>query len=109
VRRFLAALGGMAAGGLLALSGLLGTHAASERPAPSSEPLMLDRYCRDRFGSRATVSRSHYLDGWSCSAWRNGVWGLEPVDLGVVCRWQRGSRARLQATGPSQRELACTV
>jgi hypothetical protein len=108
MRRLLSALAGLAAGALLAISGLIGTAASTSEPIPHSEPLELGRYCRHRYGDEAVVYRPAELEDWSCSAITNGVWGRERIDLQRACRWQRGEDAVVRA-GPSERALTCTL
>jgi hypothetical protein len=109
MRRILSALAGLAAGALLATSGLIGTAASTTEPIPRSEPLELGRYCRHLYGANSVVYRPDSLDEWSCSARVNGIWDLLPVDLRKACRWQRGEEARLERRTSSQRALLCTL
>jgi hypothetical protein len=108
VKRVLSALAGIAAGGLLAASGLFGATSSTESE-PRSEPLQIGDYCRELHGGDATVYRPTDLGGWRCSVWHNGVWGLEPLDLNAACRWQRGDDARVAHVESSERALACTL
>jgi hypothetical protein len=109
LRRVLSALGGIVAGGLLAASGLFGASSSTTETGPPSEPLELDRYCRAVHGADATVYQPDEISGWSCSVWKNGVWGLEPLDPNEACRWQRGEDARVERLAGSERALACTL
>lgn len=108
MRRVLSALAGLAAGVMLAISGLIGTAASTTEPIPRSEPLELGRYCQHLYGAPAVVYRPEKLEDWSCSARVNGVWRLVPIDLLRACRWQRGEGAQLQE-GTSERALECTL
>lgn len=105
LRRVLPSLGGVAAGVALAVTGLWGSRASVD---DASDALALDDYCAVRFGERSRSYRPRELDRWGCSAWTNGVWRLEPVDLNDACHWQRGPGARLGAVDTSEREVACT-
>jgi hypothetical protein len=109
VKRLLSALAGVAAGGLLAASGLFGASSATTAPEPSRELLRVDDYCRQRYGGDATAYQPAELGAWRCSVWRNGVWGLEPLDLNAACHWQRGERSRVVRHDGSERALACTL
>jgi len=109
VKRLLSALAGLAAGGLLAASGLFGASSATTEAEPRSEPLRADAYCQERYGDDATVYHPMDLGGWRCSVWDNGVWGLEPLDLNAACRWQRGENARVVHVSGSESALACTL
>jgi hypothetical protein len=109
VKRILSALGGLVAGGLLAASGLFGASSSTEDPAPHSETLQLGAYCRELYGDDATIYMPNDPGDWRCSVWRNGVWGLEPIDVNEACRWQRGKNARLERQDTSERALACTI
>jgi hypothetical protein len=109
MRRVLAALGGVVGGMLLAATGLLGEHASTTTSEPRSMPLALDRYCRHLYGDAATVYTPHKPESWSCGTWRNGIWGLEPIDLHDACRWQRGEEAALGPLDLSKREVTCTI
>jgi hypothetical protein len=100
---------GLVAGGLLAASGLFGASSATDDAEPRREPLHLGAYCREVYGDDATVYRPNDLGDWRCTVWRNGVWGLEPLDLNAACRWQRGENARLEHLDSSERALACTI
>jgi hypothetical protein len=100
VRRALPALGTAAIGALLAVATLVGGAAATgPSPDPQPEPaqLALGTYCRHLFGARAAAYQPEDLSGWRCSVWRNGVWGLEEVDLAAACRWQAGPDAVLES------------
>jgi len=108
VRRVLSLLGGLLAGGALAAAVLWGSAVASDDGGPPSEALDLGGYCKEAYGPEATAYTPREVGGWRCSAWTNGVWRLEPVDLTEACRWQRGPDARLGALDTSERELACT-
>lgn len=61
-------------------------------------------YCRDSIDDRASAhleSRDAY--GWRCAARRNGIFDLEPIDAGAVCRFQYGEEAvaeTVDATSP---------
>jgi hypothetical protein len=105
-RRAVTVVGGLVAGALLAGSGLLG--AAASVGGDGADRLALGAYCRHRYGDDAAPYQPRELDRWGCSAWTNGVWRLEPVDLVAACRWQRGPSARLGVVDTSERELACT-
>jgi hypothetical protein len=97
-------------GALVAAAALVGTASSTEHRPPRSVPLALGSYCRHTFGDGATAYRPHNLDGWSCSVWTQGVWGLEPVDLNAACRWQRGDEnARLGPVPGPERALPCTL
>jgi hypothetical protein len=109
LRRALSALGGIAAGGLLAASGLFGASSSTSEQEPRSEPLRVGDYCREVYGDDATVYRPTELGGWRCSVWRNGVWGLERLDINAACHWQRGEDARVEQVEGSERALACTL
>lgn len=102
LRAAVRAVGTAAVGGLLAAAYVVGTSTAGDpsltAPAVGSAPLRLGEYCRSVYGERADGYAPRNLDGWRCSAWNNGVWGLEDVDLAAVCRWQEGPDARLQTT-----------
>jgi hypothetical protein len=110
LRRAAGTVGTLAVGLLVGLAGLAGMLLASDA---GSEPLDLDGYCEHRYGESAAAYRPEPADPdtWRCSAWRNGVWGLDPVDPNAACRWQLGEDARLDFGAPStsERELACTV
>lgn len=108
MNRLLSGLAGLAAGALLAVSGLVGTAASTSDPIPHTQPLELGRYCRHLYGARAVVYRPEKLEDWSCSARVNGVWKLVPIDLPRACRWQRGEDAQLQEA-TSERALGCTL
>lgn len=109
MKRALSALAGILAGGLLAVSGLFGASSSTTESQPRTEPLRVGDYCRERYGDGATVYRPTELGGWRCSVWRNGVWGLEQLDLNAACRWQRGEDARVEHLEGSERALACTL
>ena len=108
-RGALSALAGVVAGAVLAASAVFGSLASTDEPEPRSEPLALDRYCHHLHGGGATAYQPHNLEGWSCSVWTHGVWGLEPVDLNAACHWQRGENAHLGRLHVSERELPCTL
>ncbi len=108
MRRVLPLLGGLLAGGALAAVVLWGTAVASDDDDRPSQALDLRGYCKELYGAEATAYTPRDVGGWRCSAWTNGVWRLEPVDLGDACRWQRGPDARIGALNASERELACT-
>jgi hypothetical protein len=109
VRRALSAVGGLVAGGLLAASGLFGAASSTEDPAARTQPLRIGAYCRALYGDDATVYQPSEIDGWRCTVWQNGVWGLEPIDLNEACRWQRGENAHLERQDTSERALACAL
>jgi hypothetical protein len=109
VKRALSALAGLLAGGLLALSGLFGASSSTTDRQSPTEPLRLRAYCRELHGDDAAVYQPAARGGWGCSVWRNGVWGLEPLDVNAACRWQRGENARVDHLEGSERALACTL
>lgn len=109
MKRLVSALAGVLAGGLLAVSGLFGASTSTTDDPPRSEPLRVGDYCRETYGDDATAYRPNELGGWRCSVWRNGVWGLEPLDINDACRWQRGENARVDHLDGSERALACTL
>jgi hypothetical protein len=93
---------GAAAAGAYGVGVDVGTSGSAGSQPPSAAetgPLRLDAYCRHLYGQRAAAYRPHRLEEWRCSAWRNGVWGLEEVDLAAACTWQAGPRARLTNSG----------
>jgi hypothetical protein len=90
----------VAVGALLAVVGLLGLSSAMLAPGWSEDPLDLPGYCEWRHGRSAGASRPPRSSAWQCGVWRNGVWGLETVDLDVVCAWQRGDEAELHEVNP---------
>lgn len=111
-----------AIGALLAGAYLVGGSTATRSTAPEPRPpgdaapaetLALDDYCRYLHGARAAAYQPVDLSGWRCSVWRNGVWGLELVDLSAACHWQRGPDAVLKQAdlgpGTTDRELLCTM
>jgi hypothetical protein len=97
VNRFRQALGTAIIGALLAAAYVVGAFRATGRSSQGAEPglLRLDAYCHHLYGERADAYRPQDLNGWRCSVWRNGVWGLEEVDLLAACHWQSGPQARL--------------
>jgi hypothetical protein len=103
----------LAVGALLGGAQVVGLWLATD-DAPRSEALALDDYCRHLNGARATAYQPGDIEGWRCSVWHNGVWGLELVDLSDACRWQRSDRgARLALDRPTgetatRRRLLCT-
>jgi hypothetical protein len=109
MRRVLSGIAGLAAGVLLAVSGLVGTAASTTDPIPRTQPLELGRYCHERYGAASVVYRPDESDVWNCTARINGIWGLEPIDLERACRWQRGEGARLQRRDNSESALVCTL
>jgi hypothetical protein len=111
VSRGLRVLVTIAAGIGLGLAALVGIRWSSGTgtDAGGTTPLDLDGYCRHAHGGGATAYRPQGSDTWRCSAWRNGVWGLDPIDLAEACRWQGGTDAVLTTAPPPERGLACTV
>ena len=107
-------LGTALVGALLAGAYVVGIFVGTEpgQVAPEREPLRLGAYCRHLYGERADAYQPEELDGWRCSAWRNGVWGLEAVDLDAACRWQAGPDAQ-PVTGDGRSDgrvrLLCTI
>jgi hypothetical protein len=101
VRHLTRMLGTAAVGALAAGAFTLGTSAGTvdrvARPQRHEE-LQLGEYCRDLFGELADAYQPRDIEAWRCSAWRNGVWGLEQVDLAAACRWQAGPAAELEST-----------
>lgn len=99
-------------GVLLGAAALTGLDAGTEDAEAGPPPLALDDWCRHTHGPGARAYRPADLDMWRCSAWAHGVWGLEPVDLGAVCRWQRGTGAVLRTRttdSGTRREILCTL
>jgi hypothetical protein len=90
------AVGALVAGAF-ALGTSTGTIDRAAGPHPHDE-LRLGEYCRDVYGERAEAYQPREIEAWRCSAWRNGVWGLEEVDLAAACRWQSGPAAELVST-----------
>jgi hypothetical protein len=114
VSRFGRPLGTALVGALLAGAYVIGIFVGTEprQVAPEPESLRLGAYCRHLHGERADAYRPEELDGWRCSVWRNGVWGLEEVDLAAACRWQVGPDAQ-PLTGEENADgttrLICTI
>jgi hypothetical protein len=102
-------------GALLAGAYVIGMFVATDpRPVgPEPERLRLEEYCRHLYGGRSDAYQPRELSGWRCSVWRNGVWGLEEVDLTEACRWQRGPDAQpMTGEGRSTAEglrLVCAI
>jgi hypothetical protein len=114
VSRFGRSLGTALVGALLAGAYVVGIFVGTEprQVAPGPEPLRLGAYCRHLHGERADAYQPEELDGWRCSVWRNGVWGLEEVDLAAACRWQVGPESQA-VTGEGRAggtgRLICTI
>jgi hypothetical protein len=111
VRRTLArlasSLAGVLAGVAVAAGALAGAVVGDE---PADPPLALDDYCRHLHGERASAYQPRAVERWGCSAWTNGVWRIEPVDLPDACRWQRGPDAVLgTGGGRTERQITCTL
>lgn len=104
----------LAVGALLGGAQVVGLWLATDDDASRSEALALDDYCRHLHGDRAAAYQPGDIEGWRCSVWRNGVWGLDLVDLPEACRWQRDDpAARLTLDRPTgetatRRRLLCT-
>ena len=104
----------VAVGALLGGAQVVGLWLSTDGDASGAELLALDDYCRHLHGDRATAYQPGDVGGWRCSVWRNGVWGLDVVDLSDACRWQRRDPgARLTLDRPSgedttRRRLLCT-
>lgn len=81
------------AGVALAVAALIGMAAARDDDPGTSQTLDVDGWCRHEYGEQATAFHPGEPDVWRCSAWRNGVWGLDDVDLDAACDWQRGQDA----------------
>ena len=94
--RFGRVFGTALVGALLAGASVIGMFVATEpRPVtPEPEPLRLEAYCRHLHGDRSDAYQPQELSDWRCSVWRNGIWGLEEVDLNAACRWQSGPGAQ---------------
>ena len=102
-RRLTRVLGTAAVGALAAGAFALGTSAGTvDRAArpQQQEELRLGDYCRDLYGELADAYQPRDIEAWRCSAWRNGIWGLEEVDLAAACRWQAGPAAELESIRP---------
>jgi hypothetical protein len=104
---------GFGAGALLTAVALAGVGASRLPPGWAELPLDLRGYCRSIGGVHASAYQPADTDAWRCGVWRNGVWALEPVNLDVVCEWQRGSGARLREMRrpgrESETEVLCTI
>lgn len=87
---------GVLAAGAFALGTSAGTVDRAARPQQQEE-LRLGDYCRGLYGELADAYQPRDIEAWRCSAWRNGVWGLEEVDLAAACRWQAGPTAELES------------
>jgi hypothetical protein len=102
----------VAVGALLGGAQVVGLWLATDH-GPRAEPLALADYCRHLHGTRAAAYQPGDVGGWRCSVWRNGVWGLDLVDLGDACRWQQedtGARLVLDRQGgeaATARRLLC--
>jgi hypothetical protein len=96
VNRFGRRLATSLIGALLAGAYVIGISVGTgpDQSPPDPEPLRLGAYCRHLHGERADGYEPSDLSGWRCSVWRNGIWGLEEVDLTAGCRWQLGSGAQ---------------
>lgn len=108
-RRLARGLGAAAVGVLVAGAFALGTSVGTADQAArsqSQEELRLAAYCRHLYGERADAYQPREPEAWRCSAWRNGVWGLEEVDLAAACRWQAGPASKLESTGGSADDSA---
>jgi hypothetical protein len=107
-------LGSAVVGALFAGAYLIGilVGTGTDPVAPEPEALRLGAYCRHLHGGRADGYQPDDIGEWRCSVWRNGVWGLEEVDLAAACRWQFGRGAqpvtRGGRTGGKVR-LLCTL
>jgi hypothetical protein len=114
VSRYGRPLGTLLIGALLAGAYVIGILVGTEprEVVPGPEALRLGAYCRHLHGGRADAYQPAELDGWRCSVWRNGVWGLEEVDLAAACRWQVGPGSepvtREGRADPAGR-LICTI
>jgi len=118
VIRFGRPLGTTLVGALLAgayvVGILVGTGPSQVTPEAAARPeqLRLGAYCRHLHGERADAYQPQDLSGWRCSVWRNGVWGLEEVDLAAASQWQAGPDAqpvtRDEKSDPTGR-LICTI
>lgn len=109
LRRALAVTAGALVGALFAALGLLGTEVSTDEGEPPTEILALESWCQHEFGDDATAYLPYEPAGWSCGAWTNGMWGLEPLDIHDACRWQRGEDARVGKVDRPQREVPCTA
>lgn len=59
------------------------------------------RYCRETYGDgfAATLVADDAF-GWRCAGRRNGVWGLDEIDVADACVTQYGRRARPHTWDP---------
>jgi hypothetical protein len=95
VNRVVRSTSGLGVGALMATMALAGMAGSQKPPGWDREPLDLRGFCRAQYGPSADAFQPPDVDSWRCGVTRNGVWGLEPVDLDAVCAWQNGDDAQL--------------
>jgi hypothetical protein len=104
---------GFGAGALLTAVGLAGLTGSRLPSGWAEQRLDLRGYCRSIGGAHSSAYQPTDTDAWRCGVWHNGVWALEPVNLDVVCEWQRGEGARLREVPPrdyeSESEVLCAI
>lgn len=82
----------------------LGIIAATELGADTSTRgevlghLDIAAHCRAADEPLDAALRSEDAFGWRCIGRRNGIWGIERVDVDAACRQQYGPRARAVTT-----------
>jgi hypothetical protein len=114
VNRLARPLGTALVGALLAGAYVIGIFVgtAPREVVPEPETLRLAAYCRHLHGEQADAYQPEELDGWRCSVWRNGVWGLEEVDFAAACRWQVGPGSQVvteEGRADAAVRLICTI
>lgn len=79
----------------------LGSDDQPRPPEVSLGRLDFLEYCRDTYGAGFTAALvAADAFGWRCAGLRNGVWGLDEIDVAAACRSQFGERSRAHTWDP---------